>query len=432
MSTARLPVSAPAGSTVPARDYTPQDRMFVFWLQDPAVPVLVGTLDLSPRLHGGIFRYADHWLRDGFSLSPDLPLKPGEFQPEPDHLPGAIDDARPDRWGERVIRHIEAPRRLSILEYLFFAGDDRFGALGISLSPDTYLPCAGGPAPQLRDVPAIHAVVQAIELGHPVDEALYRLIRPGATLGGAKPKALVEIDGQTHIVKFPERGEIYDVGLVEHATMTLAHLAGLEPAATRPIALGGGHGHAIAVQRFDRQGQGGGSPARRAHAMSLRSALRATGSDCSYPEFALHLRRYAAAQYAPAMERTVFRRMVFNILMDNTDDHEKNHALVFTDAVFPRLAPAFDMLPTCQNLGYQQIGVGARGAESSLENALSSHKAFRLSKQQALAEIKAVAQVVDGWQGHFERLGVGERDIEVLQGSIDRRFLREQREWALR
>ena len=104
-----MPVTAPAGDIVSSRDYAPQDRMFVFWLQNPAVPVLVGTLDHSPRLHGGVFRYADHWLRDGFSLSPDLPLKPGEFLPEPDHLPGAIDDARPDRWGERLIRPIDTP-----------------------------------------------------------------------------------------------------------------------------------------------------------------------------------------------------------------------------------------------------------------------------------------------------------------------------------
>jgi serine/threonine-protein kinase HipA len=118
--------------------------------------------------------------------------------------------------------------------------------------------------------------------------------------------------------------------------------------------------------------------------------------------------------------------------MDNTDDYEKNHALVFTDPGVPRLAPAFDMLPACQNLGYQQVGVGDKGAESSLESALSSHKAFRQSNRQAMAEIKAVAQVVDGWQAHFLCLGVGERDIELLHASIDRHFLRDQRQWALR
>jgi serine/threonine-protein kinase HipA len=227
-------------------------------------------------------------------------------------------------------------------------------------------------------------------------------------------------------------GALYDLGLVEHATMTLARLAGLDPAQTRPIDLGGGRGHAIAVRRFDRLWTGDNGPARRDHAMSLHSAMRATGSDFSYPNFALHLRRYAAAQDALAMERTLFRRMVFNILMDNTDDHEKNHALVFGDSAAPRLAPAFDMLPMCQNRGYQQIGVRVKGSESSLENAMSAHRAFRLSKQQAQAEISAVARMVDGWRMHFERVGVGARDIELLSASIDRHFLADQRKWAVR
>jgi len=417
---------------VHAKDYTPQDRMFLFWLHDPSAPRLVGSLDLSQRLQGGAFQYAGDWLKAGFSLSPDLPLMPGDFFPEPEHLPGAIDDARVDRWGERVIRHIEAPRRLSILEYLFFAGDDRFGALGISVEEGRHVPCASGPAPHLGDVPAIYELVQAIELGQKVDQNRARLIRPGATLGGAKPKALINIAGQTHIVKFPERDEIYDVGLVEHATMTLARLADLNPADTLTIPIGGARCHAIAVKRFDRDWQSDNIPARRHHAMSLRSAIRATGDDFSYANLALYLRRYAAANDAQPMERTLFRRMVFNILMDNTDDHEKNHALVFSDTAFPRLAPAFDMLPTCQNLGYQQIGVGVNGSESSLENAISSRKAFRLSDLQARAEIHAVASVVDGWRQHFESAGLGTKDIELLSASIDRPFLLEQRKWALR
>jgi serine/threonine-protein kinase HipA len=417
-------------NAVEARDYVPQDRLFVFWLHNPAEPRLVGTLDLSPRLKGGVFQYADAWIKDGYSLSPDLPLQTGEFFPEAEHLPGALDDARPDRWGERVIRHIDAPKRLSIFEYLFFAGDDRFGALGISLEAQRYVPCDRGPAPHLSDVSAIYELVQAIENGQKVDEHLARLIRPGATLGGAKPKALVNIDGRTHIVKFPERDEAIDVGLVEHATMTLANVAHLVPAGTRTISLGQGKGHAIAVQRFDRQWVGQGAAATRHHAMSLRTALRAVGSDFSYANLAQYLRRYAPAAEAQAMERTLFKRMVFNILMDNTDDHEKNHALVFSEGELPRLAPAFDVLPSCQNLGYQQIGVGERGAESTLENAMSAHKAFRLSAAQARSAAREVANVVDNWRLHFESLGVTARDIEMLSASIDRPFLMEQRRWA--
>ena len=88
------------------------------------------------------------------------------------------------------------------------------------------------------------------------------------------------------------------------------------------------------------------------------------------------------------------------------------------------------MLPSCQNLGYQQIGVGERGAESTLENALSAHKAFRLSADQARSAMAQVAHAVDGWRLHFESLGVSARDIEMLSASIDRPFLMEQRRWA--
>src|SRR5574343_769065 len=243
--------------TVSAKQYEPQDQMHIFWLQDPSSPRLVGALDLNVRLKGANFEYSTEWLKTGVSLSADLPLRTGEFYPEPGHLPGAVDDARPDRWGERVIRHIDAPKRLSILEYLFFAGDDRFGALGVSLQADRFVPCDREPAPRLDDIPAIYELIQSIEAGQPVDATRARLIRPGATLGGAKPKALIDIDGRSHIVKFPEREEIYDIGLVEHATMTLANRAGLGAAHTRPINLGGSRGHAIAVTRFDRSPMAG-------------------------------------------------------------------------------------------------------------------------------------------------------------------------------
>lgn len=415
--------------TVSAKHYEPQDQMHIFWMQEPTAPRLVGTLNLNPRLKGANFEYAAQWLKAGISLSADLPLRTGEFLPQPEHLPGAVDDARPDRWGERVIRHIDAPKRLSILEYLFFAGDDRFGALGVSLQADRFVPCASEPAPRLSDIHAIYDLIQAIEAGQPVDPGLARLIRPGATLGGAKPKALIDIDGQSHLVKFPERDEIYDVGLVEHATMTLAHKAGLGPAHTRPINLGASRGHAIAITRFDRaQVQG---LAVRLHAVSMRTALNSVEAELSYGEFALYLRRFAPTDQAQLMAETLFRRMVFNILMDNTDDHEKNHAVVIQPDGTQHLAPAFDILPSCQNLGYQQIVVGPQGSESTLTNAMNAHKSFRLTKQAAERHVQEVATVVDSWQEHFAATGVSEKDIEVLQSSIDRQFLRSQRQIAM-
>ncbi len=119
--------------------YRPTDRLYVWLLTQPQQPVLVGEINLVRTTQGVSLRYVESWLRHGFTLSEDLPLIDQEFLPvEKGTAAGAIDDARPDRWGERVIRVIDKPPRLSLLEYLYFAGDDRFGALGVSTSAEEY------------------------------------------------------------------------------------------------------------------------------------------------------------------------------------------------------------------------------------------------------------------------------------------------------
>lgn len=119
----------------------------------------------------------------GFALGEDLPLLSGqEFLPhEKDAAVGAVDDARPDRWGERVIGFIDKPPRLSLLEYLYFAGDERFGALGVSTSDEQYLPRRLGPLPTLADTEAIAELVRKVAANEPVAPELKRLIAPGVT-----------------------------------------------------------------------------------------------------------------------------------------------------------------------------------------------------------------------------------------------------------
>lgn len=248
------------------------DSLFVWWLGQPAQPVLVGRLSLVRAGQGVSLSYAPGWLAHGFALSEDLPLREGEFLPaEKNMAVGAIDDARPDRWGERVIRFIDKPPRLSLMEHLFFAGDERFGALGVSTSDTEYLPRRFGLLPQLAEVRGVAALVQQVLQGEPVDEAQYRLVAPGATLGGARPKALLLLEGHPWVLKFSEPGEGVDLPLVEHAAMTLAARAGIRVAPTRALPLGRGKGHAVAVRRFDRDG------VRRVHALSAHVALRAAG-----------------------------------------------------------------------------------------------------------------------------------------------------------
>jgi serine/threonine-protein kinase HipA len=122
----------------------------------------------------------------------------------------------------------------------------------------------------------------------------------------------------------------------------------------------------------------------------------------------------------------VFRRMVFNILIDNTDDHEKNHALLAEGRHYA-LAPAYDVLPAGQALGYQQFRVGAQGLDASMANALSEPAAFGLRRREAEALAREVAEVVDGWQAHFAACGVSAGDRARLAEQIDRPYLRGER-----
>jgi serine/threonine-protein kinase HipA len=410
--------------TTAASAYRLTDTLHLWWLQDPAAPRPIGMLRHVRRAGtqpaGVALTYDDDWLASGLPLSEDLPLRRGEFLPdEPDSAVGAVDDARPDRWGERVIRLIDKPPRLSTLEYLYFAGDGRFGALGVSTSATEYLPRRHGPLPMLADAQEVHDLVRQVEAGEPVDESLRRLVSPGATLGGAKPKALIEMEGQPWIVKFGDAGEPTDSPLIEHAAMTLAARAGIEVCETRALRLQSGH--AVAVRRFDRSGTA------RAHTLSARVALRAAGEPYGYPELALLLRRRGPADRIAAQGEQLFRRMLFNILIDNTDDHEKNHALLVDAQQRLVLSPAFDLLPSGQALGYQQMRVGRDGADSTIDNALSEHRAFALTRAQAEALCTEVAGVVDGWAAHFSALGVTPRDIALLAEQIDRGFLQEQR-----
>lgn len=402
--------------------------MYLWWLAQPEQPRLIGALNLLVAAGQGVSLHYDvDWLETGLALSEDLPLIDHEFLPrQRETAAGAVDDARPDRWGERVIRFLDRPARLSLLEMLYFAGDDRFGALGVSLSATEYDPWRRGGLPRLDDLEIIQQLVDQVIRRVPIAENLRRLLAPGATFGGARPKALVEIDGEEWIVKFAEDAWSAEP-LLEHATMTLAARAGITVADTQGIPLQ--RGAAVAVKRFDRVER------RRVHALSANVALHAAGHDAhSYPALAELLRRRgstAAGQNRTQMHE-LFRRMVFNILIDNTDDHEKNHALLVDERQQLHLAPAYDVLPTGQALGYQGMVVGDDGAESSMPNAMSQSASFGLSRAEAQQEIGVVASIVADWREHFERSGVPAELIDDFGVHIDRPFLRDQREQAIR
>ena len=412
------------------------DTLFLWYVEDREKPALVGQLRLVEAGRGVALQYGGSWLESGFPLSEDLPLSDAEYLPrgrlqaDAPRAVGAVDDARPDRWGERVIRYVDKPQRLSLMEYLFYAGDDRFGALGVSTSGTEYLPHGGQPLPRFEMAQTVSDIVAKIEASEPITLAEQRIISAGGTLGGAQPKALMEIDGDDWVVKFPRKDDPLDSPLIEHASMTLAKRAGIRAAETLPIPLH--KGHAVAIRRFDRQG------ARRIHSISAGTALRAIAPDpnepqLSYPELALLLRRAGVAKGAVNEDdaRELFRRMVFNILIDNTDDHEKNHSLMVVEPRSNgryRLSPAYDVLPSAGAHGYQEFICGAEGHDATLTNAMSQCPAFGLQPPEAAAEVVRVIEAVNGWKDHFKACGVSEADIASIAQHVDGEALRSQRE----
>ena len=217
--------------------------------------------------------------------------------------------------------------------------------------------------------------------------------------------------------------------LIEHASMTLAAQAGITVAETRVLPLVGEN--ALVVRRYDREG------VLRIHCISAGTALRAQAiagqePDLGYPALAQLLRRAGVAEDDRNLRdmQELFRRMVFNILIDNTDDHEKNHAL---QVVAParqgrfRLAPAYDVLPTNSGQGYQEFVVGLDQRDSTLANAMSQCELFGFAPREAAAEVQRVIRVVDGWRDHFAAQGVTDADLDSLAERIDGEPLLSQR-----
>jgi serine/threonine-protein kinase HipA len=275
--------------------------------------------------------------------------------------------------------------------------------------------------PNLGEADQVHELIRKIIANEPVPQAQRRLIAPGVSLGGVRPKALIEIDGQQWILKF-SAGDPAAAPLIEHAAMTLASKAQINVAQTRAVPLV--DGHAVAIRRFDRR------DSERLHALTAHVALRAAGERYGYPELAQLLRRRGVVERDTYLRdmRELFRRMVFNILIDNTDDHEKNHALLMTTSQHYTLAPAYDVLPAGQALGFQQMRVGEAEADATLDNALSMAQLFALDRKQAVAEIRGVARVLATWREHFKSQGVTRADIDFYAQHIDRAFLSEQRQ----
>ncbi len=409
------------------------DRVFVWvFLPGDAHPTLCGAFDHSMSAAGvavGSFVYGRSYLQQPLNLPIDpvaLPLRAQRFElagGSRQGVFGVIADACPDDWGRYVIDRRFGAQRFPI-GYLLHSQEDRVGNLCFSTSADQP-PQLADPAPRawLQDA---WAVVNGLDAGRSIPEALAEKVKVNTALGGARPKLTVADEHAQWLAKFPTRHDDarLSLPLVEAAMLDLARAVGITAAEADIETVEAGRdapaAHVLLVKRFDRSPHASGGWCREAYA-SARTLFQSDGLDDysysgSYARLAHHLRLWSSRPPADRME--LFRRMVFNCCISNTDDHDRNHGFLASeeDAGF-RLSPAFDMVPRLHatRRRYQAMNIGEDGAETTVQNILSSASAFGLSHEDAKALLHDVqSKVLAHWKDCLAQRAVPQEAMELL------------------
>lgn len=352
------------------------------WLPDATEPVVAGRLDDRGRV--ATFTYGRSYLDNPEAVAlylPDLPLAAGETPPASGTLPGCIADSAPDAWGRRVIEHQHrfASRDLSELGYLLNSGSDRAGALDFQQSSTEYVPRAA----ERSSVAELAEAAASIEAGRPLSPVLERALLGGTSMGGARPKATLVDQSRHAIAKFSSAADSFPVVKAEFVAMELARRAGISAA---PVTLTSAAGRdALLVDRFDRTPEGGRRLMVSALTiLNLHDADGIAGRYGTYVDLADQIRaRFVSAD---ATLRELFSRIVFNVLVSNTDDHPKNHA-AFWDGEMLSLTPAYDICPQLRTGGeaFQAMAYGPDGERISQVSGCVEHSdRYHLTRNEAV------------------------------------------------
>jgi len=382
------------------------------------------------RRENSAFAYDESWLASParFNLSADLQLIPGH-QPHKaasahdSVFHGAIADTAPDAWGRRVIARDHAKRRkddpklpaLTELDYLLAVDDfSRVGALRLRDPDGTWhrtVQAGRRSTPPLIELERVFQASRAVERGQETAEDLRYLQGKGTSLGGMRPKCtLVDEDGRLAIGKFPSVGDTRSVTRGEVLALKLAARAGIDAAPARVVCLGpsGSEVPVAVIQRFDRDEADGRIPYQ--SAASLLQASRE--EDRSYPEIADAIRTHGQA---PTQDlRQLWRRLVFNLLVTNVDDHLQNHGFLHVAHGQWRLAPAFDINPFPDKDRESKTWPSERdGPITDVRMLLARASYFALDEQQALTVLGEVHAAVSNWRNLALGPEVGLRATEL-------------------
>ena len=336
---------------------------------------------------------------------------------------GALRDSGPDHWGRRIIERRLGLLKVGEIDYLLHSPDDCAGALGFGRVPEP-------PAPQRKfnrtlDLRRLIAIADAIVAGEdtrhgPDTEQVRDLLLIGTSLGGARPKAVVEdVDG-LWIAKFNRGDDAWNQARVEHAMLELAKACGISTARSRVENVAGRD--VLLVKRFDRRRTEHGYL--RARMMSGITILRTEDTHqhrnrWSYVRLAEELRRISSQPKEDAAE--LFSRMVFNSLISNIDDHPRNHAAIASGLDW-RLSPAYDLTPFPQtSLERRDLALtcGDHGRHANVRNLLSQCARFHLKTEEAAAIIDAMeSRVRECWHEVARREGVTETDCRMISSAF--------------
>lgn len=392
--------------------------------------VTAGFYELSERggIKLGTFVYNPKYLRrpDAVPLEPfELELRQGPIETvKLNGIFGALRDASPDAWGRRIIERHLGRADVSEIEFLLHSPEDRAGALSfgrgkVPPNPTTRFNRVVHLERLLEFADALEAE-QRSGTPNPAITQMEELLQPGTSMGGARPKNVVQTDDGLWVAKFPERNDRWNNARVEASMLQLARECGLRAAEPRVVTVGGRD--VLLVRRFDRAKVEGGYVRHR-----MVSALTLLGGGdtfrdreaWSYPLFADELRRRSHRPDADLAE--LFRRVAFNALISNTDDHPRNHALLAPGRHW-ELSPAYDLTPNpLTSLERRDLAmiVGKYGRFANRENLISSANQYRLTPEEAKSIVDGMmAAVGTRWRPVMRSQGVSENDCQRLAGAF--------------
>lgn len=399
------------------------DRKIYVYCHMDSEDVLVGYLwvNIKGQNETSTFQYTSSWVEnpEAFSIDPALYLTTTPQYTE-NPLFGVFTDCSPDRWGRLLMNRFEKtrakeenrqPRRLNDVDFMMLVNDEaRQGALRFKEDPkgEFLFPPRIKPIPPLIRLPELLSAAEKIDENIETSEDLKLLLDPGSSLGGARPKAsVIDNQGDLCIAKFPKKDDGNNIVLWETAALTLAKDAGINVPNWQIREILGKS--IIIIKRFDR------NKTKRIPFVSAMTLLGAKDRDnsYSYQNIADIIRQYSSDPKADMVE--LWRRIVFSVLISNTDDHLRNHGFLRINDKGWRLSPVYDVNPSSDNTSSLSTMISEGDYSATLENALSVAEYFEVSSERADKIISEVKNAVSNWRAVAKQLGISQAEINQME-----------------